>query len=170
MTLQPNPIIGRVFGKLTVVRYQRNPDGGLHWLCKCVCGTKVPVENGSLRRGEIKSCGCTPRSRRGPKPKHPMAHSVEYHTWRGMLSRCRDTKNKSYGGRGIEVRFKDFDEFFAEVGFKPSSDHSIHRIDNDGHYEKGNVIWTTSDVQCAPGNKRYPKARHLEPIVGMGTR
>lgn len=46
--------------------------------------------------------------------------------------------------RGIEFRFESFDEFFAEVGRRPTPKHSLDRIKNNGHYEKGNVHWEQS--------------------------
>lgn len=59
-----------------------------------------------------------------------------------------------YGGRGIEFRFTSFDEFFKELGNRPSDSHSLDRIDNDGHYEKGNVRWATKKEQI--GNRSKP--------------
>lgn len=49
---------------------------------------------------------------------------------------------KHYGGRGIEFRFSSFAEFFAELGPRPKG-LTLDRIDNDGHYEVGNVRWVT---------------------------
>jgi len=57
------------------------------------------------------------------------------------------TDYEHYGGRGIEFRFKSFEEWFKEVGKKPSSGHTIDRINNDGHYEVGNVRWATVTEQ-----------------------
>jgi hypothetical protein len=56
-----------------------------------------------------------------------MSASPEYRIWRAIVSLCCDPKVKSferYGGRGIEVRFKSFEELFAQVGTRPSSDLS----------------------------------------------
>lgn len=83
----------------------------------------------------------------------------EYQTYISAQYRCQNEKAtgyKNYGGRGIEFRFHSFHEFFAELGKKPSPAHSINRIDNDGHYEKGNVEWATATVQV---RNRRPRTR-----------
>jgi hypothetical protein len=64
--------------------------------------------------------------------------------------RCTNPKHKAYpyyGGRGIEFRFANIEEFLHEVGPRPSPLHSIDRINNDGHYEPGNVRWATKKEQ-----------------------
>jgi hypothetical protein len=62
--------------------------------------------------------------------------------------RCKNGKDfANYGGRGIEFRFTGFEQFYAELGPRPSPEHSLDRIDNDGHYEPGNVRWATQSQQ-----------------------
>ena len=64
-----------------------------------------------------------------------------------MIARCTNENYKgykNYGGRGIQVKFASFDEFYACVGNRPSGDHSLDRFpDQNGHYEPGNVRWAT---------------------------
>jgi hypothetical protein len=54
---------------------------------------------------------------------------------------------RHYGARGIEFRFADFASFIEVIGPRPSADYSLDRIDNDGHYEPGNVKWSTRHEQ-----------------------
>lgn len=76
--------------------------------------------------------------------------TVEYKTYHSAKHRCNcKTSNiyKYYGGRGIKFNFKDYNEFLSELGRRPSDKHSLDRIDNNGHYEVGNVRWTLHSEQ-----------------------
>jgi len=55
--------------------------------------------------------------------------------------------SKYYRKLGIKMEFKNFEEWFAELGPRPSSELSVDRIDGLGNYAKGNVRWATRDVQ-----------------------
>lgn len=86
--------------------------------------------------------------------KHPLRG-----TWVAMRSRCYNVRSKDfsyYGGRGIDIcqrwmrgenGMSGFACFVADMGPKPSPEHSIDRINNDGHYEPGNCRWATSSQQ-----------------------
>jgi hypothetical protein len=70
-----------------------------------------------------------------------------------MNERCHRPTHQNfsnYGGRGIFVCPEwrnDFAAFFAHVGARPSSKHSLDRIENDKGYEPGNVRWATRREQ-----------------------
>lgn len=77
-----------------------------------------------------------------------LSQTTEYCAWRNMLRRC-DNVNcadyANYGGRGIKVckEWRDFANFLADIGPRPSSKHSLDRVDNDGDYKPENVRWAT---------------------------
>jgi len=80
---------------------------------------------------------------------HGQYRSVEHACWRALIDRCCNPNSagfKNYGGRGISVcaRWrKDFRNFLADMGRRPSKRHSIHRINNDRGYSPSNCEWTS---------------------------
>lgn len=81
---------------------------------------------------------------------HGMSSSPEYRSYKAAKRRCNNPNDKwyhIYGGRGIKFLFKSFEEFYNEVGPKPTPDHTIDRINNDKNYESGNIRWATRSEQ-----------------------
>jgi hypothetical protein len=66
---------------------------------------------------------------------------------------------ENYKKRGVEFKFpssKDAALWVLEnLGPRPSKQHSIDRIDNEAHYEMGNLRWATRAEQAQ--NKRMYK-------------
>jgi hypothetical protein len=80
--------------------------------------------------------------------------SPEYRSWRAMKSRCLRPKAenyKDYGGRGIKIHepwIGSFETFLRDLGLKPMPGMTLERVDNDGNYEPGNVVWATRKTQA----------------------
>ncbi len=141
------------------------------WLCHCICGTKRPVTEASLRSGNSKSCGCLRRENHSKRDKnkqieavttHGESHShltAEYQCWVNMRKRCYNTNARQYpryGGRGITICIRwraSYEAFLEDVGRRPPHEskarnqgYSLDRIDNDGGYWCGK----SECVECGP--------------------
>jgi hypothetical protein len=160
-------IVGNRYGRLVVVSYSHADPKNFKamWLCKCDCGNSKIIMGGSLKQGHTKSCGCFLKEKISQvntihgDSQPGSNHYAEYKCWKGIKARCYSKKTRSYisyGGRGIAVcdRWKDsFENFYADVGNRPSSSHSLDRFpNNNGDYEPGNVRWATASQQAR--NKR----------------
>lgn len=147
-------IKGKRFGRLVAQRPAVLLRGFRGWSCLCDCGAITAVRTGQLTSGKTTSCGCAKvdalieRSTR-----HGHARRPEYGIWANIRTRCTNQRSRAYqqyGGRGIRMHEEwqqDFAAFLRDVGPRPSEDHSIDRIDNQGNYAPGNVRWATDAEQ-----------------------
>lgn len=155
---------GQRFGKLVAVRDIGKTSRGRVWMCVCDCGQETEAVAGSLKSGHKKSCGCLhaesakiaggKQQTHGHTTKERKQGAAEYHAWSSMKSRCTNPNThsyKRYGARGIKVcdRWLDFANFYADMGPKPSSKHSLERLNTDGNYEPSNCVWADAFQQAS---------------------
>lgn len=88
-----------------------------------------------------------------------MGNTPEYRAYNKALERCYKPEYKNYatyGGRGVSVadvfRVGDGKQcgylcFLQHVGRRPTSKHSLDRIDVNGDYAPGNLRWATAKEQ-----------------------
>lgn len=135
--------------------------------CLCDCGTSVNRDVYSLRLGSSQSCGCG-RFQHGSSGARDAKPTPEYTVWQQIKDRCGNPLAlgyKQYGGRGIRVcdRWSEsYESFVSDVGLRPSPEHSIDRVDNDGNYEPGNVRWATRVEQA-----RNRRSNRLVAVSGV---
>lgn len=166
-------LTGSRFGLLTVVSRAENYEkfSKTHnrvlkyarWNCVCDCGQEsLAVLATDLKSSSQISCGCVRDSVAAARVRvHGMRYSSEYGSWLAMKDRCLNEnsgKYSAYGDMGITIYEPwkySFEEFYKYVGPKPSSRHSIDRINSEGNYEPGNVKWSLPAEQAQ--NTRKPK-------------
>lgn len=87
----------------------------------------------------------------------------EYRAWQSLKNRCTNPNARDYpyyGGRGIKVCqrwLNSFENFLADMGRRPTPQHSLDRIDPDGDYEPSNCRWATKQEQAR--NRAYASTK-----------
>ena len=132
--------------------------GNARILVRCDCGLVKWLDEGSFSRCLSKSCHQCGLKRNHVGRGHLIVEnrSVELLQKRAtaIFQRCNNPNDKAYrnyGGRGIECRFGSVKELVDYLRTLPEWDSGkeIDRILNNGHYERGNIKFSTRKEQLA---------------------
>src|SRR6266705_3371723 len=146
-------ITSQRFGRLVAIRFIGKGKPHVRWLFRCDCGNTIVTTGNHVRSGHTQSCGCWKREKSRENVlknqhtwiKHGDARTGKHHpiytTWWCMKMRCENTIRKDYpyyGGRGIKVLWKSYEDFKRDMLPGWQAGLSIDRIDPNGHYCKEN--------------------------------
>lgn len=156
----PQVFIGKKYHRLLILKFSHKIKYTPYYLCKCDCGNLKEVNLHSLMHGDTRSCGCLRKNQKNAYKIKAKTRNPTYSCWKAMQERiCITTHSnyKNYGGRGIKICDRwsgknGFENFVSDMGPRPSKNHSIDRINNDGNYEPSNCRWATNKEQSR--NKR----------------
>jgi len=160
---------GQQFGRWAVL--DRAPNNKLRkacWRVRCECGEERTVAGNNLRRGRTRSCGCLHVEVVAARlTTHGLAGTPEYQALKAARLRCTSPTSRpfaDYGGRGIEYRLpQNLGEavrlLVEAIGPRPEG-MTLDRIDNEGHYEIGNLRWATPSEQNR--NRRNQRREAIE--------
>lgn len=146
---------------LVISRASNGSSGARRWHCRCDCGNYGVVHATSLSSGNSRSCGCLKKEKTAQR-RYTHGHSgnaagkrrsPEYRAWTKMTQRCtnrNDPVYHRYGARGIIIveQWKTFEQFYADMGPRPSDQHSLERKNGYGNYGPDNCVWATRKTQA----------------------
>lgn len=165
-------------GKLTYLgdTGRRNEStGNIIGKWKCYCGNTWETMNRNITKSDSVSCGCYKIACYQEKAEKSKRLNPQfdylYHLHSSIKCRCYNkdfSSYQTYGGRGItfytpwlEDVSKFAEELVAKIGHRPSCEHQLDRIDNDGNYEPENIRWVTPKE-----NSRNKSNNHTVEIDG----
>ena len=140
---------GKQYGWVKIISAERRYTKGwsgvyVHTECQG-CGRKQWQYLANLTTGRSKGCQRCSQPRRIP---HWLDRRIT-----SQKQRCQNVKDanyENYGARGIEFKFDSVVEaglWVVETLGLPEREMELDRIDNNGHYEKGNIRWATRGQQ-----------------------
>lgn len=159
---------GDTIGAFIFVEHTGSRNEKLIGKVKCFCGNVVEIPLWRAARLQI-NCGCVNKRKltgeNHPNYTHGATETSEYKIWHGMKERCKEKSKdrENYFDKGISVcaRWQDsFENFLADMGTRPSPNHSIEREENKGIYEPSNCKWAT------PKEQAHNRSNNVYLIIG----
>jgi hypothetical protein len=176
---QPESMIGRTFGHLTVVSYSGLRNGDRFYLCTCSCGRQRDCRGADLRANSTIQCTfCSEESRteRSARKKAYIEKAGKYRfghplwgDWNTMRRQCIDKSHHGYqyyGALGATLceEWRSFEDFCKDMGEDKQLLTFLTRIDYTKPFCKENCKWARLEEteKYAKRNERARKQYHAK--------
>ncbi len=121
-------------------------------LYECYCGKKFKTQTRYVKNKITKSCGCLKGI------NHKLTKNRLYDTWKHMIDRCYNPKNKFYsyyGGNGISVckEWHTAANFINDMFPSYIEGLTLDRINSSLNYNKDNCRWANKSTQSRNNRK-----------------
>ena len=137
-------LTGQTFGDLIATEYAGSIKGHRYYYCTCACGNETLSRGNELKRGKLKSCGCSRKGRGASNFKHggcSGTQSPEYTAWRHI----RTTQE-------YVSQWSDYKQFFKDIGWRPTADHELVRHDIREPHGPNNTYWRHKNERTERAN------------------
>jgi hypothetical protein len=98
----------------------------------------------------------------------PWHRTPENRAFLGARQKCEQPSHPHYdstGARGIRFLYDSLDDLLADIGFRPSENFALERIDMNKHFEPGNVRWSPMIVINRKHRPQMQVERTLETMM-----
>ena len=144
---KPLDLTGQKFGMLTATECLGSFNGRRWWAVKCDCGNEEMVVASNLKSGNTQSCGCTNKTAKWKshgatrlvttkEGKKKQIRSKEHSAWDHLRHQRKEP---------IVPEWNDFQQFFKDIGWKPSANHYLSRHDARKPHGPTNTYWRNKD-------------------------
>ena len=142
-------LVGRRYGRLTVLSQTKSKKQRRRWECACACGNTTNVPTTALQSGNTRSCGCLFRDVARERARllseanvrHGMTSTPTWSSWRGVVVRflvpATPDERIEIDSRWVE----SYESFLGDMGEKEPGQQLV-RIDPSGPFAKANCRWS----------------------------
>lgn len=124
-------LIGETYGKLTVIAFGGYRGTAILWRCRCECGRTDDYYRANLRSGNSRQClKCGQQQFVESSRAHGMCGTPTYRTWERVIRTGEVCK-----------RWKSFENFFKDMGKRPTVNHFLVRKDSASTWRPENADW-----------------------------
>jgi hypothetical protein len=144
-------MLGKKYGRLTIVSRAKNTETRAVWNCVCDCGNTLSVQGKKLRSGHTKSCGCIRKETTAKQgkinTKHGLARTKGYARYHSRLREIAEIRQ-----RPKWANLKKIMEIYVN---RPEGYHVDHIIPLRGKTVSG--LHVESNLQYLPALENMKK-------------